>query len=212
MDEDLWEQYGEFNDQIDGLRESLKSSIKTEIKSELERLRLENKELRDKQRNLSELEAAADRAKRDAEYMAGQAKAEAIKMRFEEILKSLATPMYYALVSYKKRPKCNNCNEDRRLTFTSPDGQETVGYCQCNSSYATWSVRETWAFAVYQNRDGKGHHAIYDVSGDNEIRDTSAAIYDGQDFSDIKNYPTVVFRSEEKCAEYVEYRRSKEVV
>ena len=53
---DYFEEYSEFDAQIEEFKESLRNQVKEEIKSKIDRLEKRNKELEEKQKNLATLE------------------------------------------------------------------------------------------------------------------------------------------------------------
>lgn len=218
MDE-YWDDYGEFNEEIENLRTTLKTTVKEEITKELERLRKENSELKSKQQNLVQLEAEASRLVTQAQREFESAKQRGLQVRAKELLEQLSVPAYRVVVHYVARPKCDKCNDKRQLEFTYPSGRLGAETCNvCGSSKGVYSVvdaivveakisrwggkRElvTWYAPYYEDKDSGDDADV--IRGSSDVR-----FYKDEPFEKLGTGTN--FRDHDKAQEFADYLNSK---
>lgn len=145
-DPDYYHEPSEFEEMFDEFKTALASSIKDEHTRKVDRLTAENKEMREKLKNLRKLEMDASLAKQKAEMEVGRAKEEARqefrKARAMEILAELTEPRWRLHHKSHQKPKCNQCDNNRYLRFKSPQGREQSELCICADRTYTWEVEE----------------------------------------------------------------------
>lgn len=209
MDE-YWDDYGEFNEEIESLRESLKTAVKSEVRKELESLRTENKTLKEKVSNLDTLEREARDIKRKADNEYETAVRRANHAKADEIFKYLEDTKYGVTRNSYQLPKCDKCDKDRLMTFTYPSGKVGTERCvDCGVMQYAWETTTlvgtevdirrgelmVW-YKPYSTREDDYHS----MSG--SVR----KLYNGEDFEDItRDY---MFNDEAKAKEYAEYLNS----
>lgn len=133
--EEFYPEPGEFDEAIDGFKDTLRAAVKREVLDELEKLRAKNRELSQKVAQLDTLERAAELALREYERQMARAtqdaKAEVQKEGLRALLATLAEPRYRLGSAHRQGPKCETCDEDRNLRYTTPRGRETTERCEC---------------------------------------------------------------------------------
>ena len=155
-DLDFYNEPSEFEQEIDSFKESLRKAVKEEITEEITKLRATVKEQAGKLANLTALEEAAKRARQDYEHKATQAKQEAKrevqKEGIQKLLEVLAEPRYRIAVNYQQPPKCDKCDTDRRIPYTTPLGRKQSEHCDCATSEVVYVVEEQMAQEVSKRR------------------------------------------------------------
>ena len=143
---DYFHEPTEFEQEVDSFKEALRGSVKKEIADELEKLRATVKEQGEKLKNLAALEAAAKADKKAYEWKMGHAERFAMdkvkKEGIRKLLDVLAEPRYRIDTERRSQPKCNKCNEDRKLEYTTPRGRVAYEPCECAATTLVWVVEE----------------------------------------------------------------------
>ena len=151
-DEDFYQEPSEFDELMEDLKANLASKVKTEISDELTLLRTENAELRDKVKNLNRLEREVAAAKRDYEQRAKnaerEAKAEAKRLSAGEMLEAIGSPKYTVTTVSVFGDKCEKCDDQREIHFTSPSGKDLTERCACHVKYVRWVIQEQIAWTA----------------------------------------------------------------
>lgn len=150
-----YEYFGEasaFDQEVDGFKEALRKSVKQEITEELALLSAKVKEQGEKLKNLDALEAEAKAEKKTYEWKKAHAEREAEdKVRKEgirKLLDVLAEPRYRIETERRPQPKCNKCDEDRKLKYTTPRGRTAHESCECAATTLIWVVEEQFVHEI----------------------------------------------------------------
>lgn len=148
----------EYDEAVEGFKELLRKEVSEETQSRLKQLEKENGTLRAKVANLSQLEREAEGKIRDAQFAKDQAertaKQEAMRARACELLDIIATPKFTVTVTRVMIPKCDKCDEDRKLTYTTPRGKEQSEQCECWKSYQKYITETRRVASVGKSRHG----------------------------------------------------------
>ena len=144
---------------FDEIKERIRSQVKQEITEELTALRrTKTREMSEQLGNLRTLEKDAERAKREYEMKKDSAEYEARRQvekgGLKKLLTVLAEPRYTVSYEYLSGPKCDKCNEDRDLEYTTPRGKAATERCECATSTRHWKVEEVFVHEV-QKRNGQ---------------------------------------------------------
>lgn len=141
-----------FDQEVDGFKEALRKAVKQEITDEMESLRETVKEQAEKLKNLTALELAAEQKRNGYERKLDHAERDALaKVRKEgirKLLDVLAEPRYRIDTERKPQPKCNKCNEERRLRYTTPRGKVAYEPCECSATTLVWVVAEQYVHEI----------------------------------------------------------------
>lgn len=150
--EEFYPEPGEFDEAIDGFKDTLRAAVKREVLDELETLRTKNRELADKITHLDQLERDARNARaeyeRKMERASREAKAEVQKEGLRTLLATLAEPRYRLGIAHQQGPKCEKCDEDRNLHYTTPRGRESAERCECATTTSYLEPQETFVQEV----------------------------------------------------------------
>lgn len=215
----------EFDEKCGELIEFLKSKVKKEIQDELDRLRKENAELSPLKltlgNKLAELEREKDRYKWQENAMREQITRELKRTRLSELLSEFATILYVVRNEPIVQEKCNRCDNDRRIQYTTPLGRIAYERCTCADTINHYVVKEADCseFKIYTRNDeaytGKlvGWYKLKKERDYDYYESATFAmdnIYKGEDFKDLKYYYNVYFYEKEKAQEYVDWLNDKE--
>lgn len=203
--------------------EILKRMIKKEVLDELETLRSENAELRQYRDERKTYEAKI----RDTEYKCKvaieKAEREAKNARIHSLFGDMLTVGYMVASNNKKRPKCNKCNDQRRIEYVTPLGRHTYEVCDCEGYDHVYEVKEVEMIKfTIRKRGGWDHnenvvryfaHArnIYDDQEDENNYERVTWVYNNESFEELakQSYYGVAFLDKDKCQEYCDWRNEQ---
>jgi hypothetical protein len=174
-DEEFYYEPTEFDLMFNELKGNLTKSIKDEYITEMERLRKENAELQEVKINFDNIKNDYDRKKRELEYEYQNLKSNVRRERLNELLKDLEVELYTVGSTSKSKPKCNKCDEKRRIHFKTPSGKDSYEMCECDKKISIYEPIPT-LITSFSIRDGKGN-AWYKVR-DRGMRDEYLYYYD----------------------------------
>ncbi|WP_108669520.1 hypothetical protein [Peribacillus acanthi] len=132
-EEDFYYESSEFDIQVDQFKESLMKSVKEEFVSEMERLKKENEELQDVKYNFEKIKQDFEIKKRHLESDYQTLKNNVRRERLSQLMKELEVEMYTVASRGKTKPKCDKCDEERRIYYNTPSGRRTYESCECDS-------------------------------------------------------------------------------
>lgn len=197
----------------------LKKMIRKEVVDELEALRKENAELR----QFKSEKESHERKIRELEYQCKiaieNAQREAKQTRIHDLFGDMVSTGYMIRSNNTKRQKCNKCNDNRRIEYTTPLGKTAYEVCDCDGYDYFYEVAEVELLS-FKIRKGYGwsneesvskyyRHArnIYNDKDDYNEYQNVYDVYSGESFEDVKknNYYGTVFLDKEKCQEYCDW-------
>jgi len=147
-----------FDEEVEAFKAALRGSVKQEIQSELQSLRTSNREMSEKLANLRGLEREADRARIGYESKLRQAESTARRTVEKEgvgkLLALLREPRFKVVIEWDALPKCDRCDENRHLCYTTPRGKEAFETCDCAAKTRRYAVEEVLVHEVAK-RNGK---------------------------------------------------------
>lgn len=147
-----FEDYSAYDEVAESLKEALRESVTAEITARLNKLTAENIELRDKVKNLKQLETEVSLAKANYERETASARRDALsiirKEKLSELLSAIDEHLYTVETKQVPRDKCDRCNEDRRIPYKTPLGKDELELCDCAYQDSVWFVDEAIAHEV----------------------------------------------------------------
>jgi hypothetical protein len=191
------------------MKEVLLTSVKYQIecfKTDNERLIAENKALKDNECKIRDKERQLEREKSD---LMRQVR----KERLSELMKDFEVVMYQAEKIRVDLPKCNKCNDKRKIEFKSPTGKKMYEDCKCNVGKTVYIPQEYGCSSFTINRDNKKmdmwfkEHLERDgdwYSYDNNSNYCKAVYNEEMDYKDIEMYHTF-FKTKEECQKYCDW-------
>ena len=68
------------------------------------------------------------------------------------LIEEITKPLYIIDREYIKKPKCNKCDEDRKIWYKTPSGKDAYEYCDCNDSTIHFFVKEQGRERIYDDK------------------------------------------------------------
>ena len=189
------------------LKESLKKSIKEEVLKKMEKIEKENKELLEVKLNYNQIKVDFERKKNEYDDKLKELENKMKKAKLHELVNELcpSSIMYHVYEDsyYYVIPKCNKCNDNRKITFTSPFGKEYSDDCPyCSKQYLKFVMDEVEVRKLsYKWKSDSYNNGRYEDFG------CECRIHDGDYMS---NYKNTVFFSAYKCADNKSFEEIKE--
>lgn len=174
-DDDFYREPSEFEQQVDEFKESLMGSIKVEYKEEMERLRKENAELQEVKKKMKEIEQEYADKKRKLDWERKDLENKVRREKLSSLMSEYTVELYTVGSKAYKVPKCNKCDENRRINYKTPLGNETYESCDCSRSVHVYepiptmlvefSIRDGKSFAWYKVKEsGRDEYLSYNDS------------------------------------------------
>ena len=229
-DYDFWQEPSEFEMQIEEFKDTLRNEVKDEIKKKIESLENELatlKEFRDeKNKFINEYEAKIREIKREADTVKREAKESEEKWkkaRLHQLLGDYLTVGWRVDYKYEYGEKCDKCDDERKIHFTSPQGKEYTEDCQCAKRHYKYFPKEATLSKIYVKKknfrwDDKGetdfYNRYYIVENDDDYDKYSSSntVYEHGDidFTKVNSY-YAVFLNEEDCQKYCDWKKAQEL-
>jgi len=210
---DFFYEPSEFEMQIDEFKQSLLESVRDEYKAEMERLRKENSELQDIKKDFKNIQDEYARKCRELEYERDRMERKVRSERLNTLLEGFQTSLYRADWTYEYPPKCDKCDENRRISYTTPLGREATENCTCKVSTKTYYPLEYVLYDISLYRDGSQLRGYYEPKDVDRIRRTvdEKDIYQqGTPFEELQTHRYTFFKSKEDCQRYCDWLNEKE--
>ena len=215
--EDYWDEPSEFEKQVEEFKTSLRNAVKAEIKEKIDSLEKELEELKtfrdERDEFVKECNAKIADAKREAR--------EAKEARLHKILGDYLTFGWKVDAAYEYGEKCEKCDDNRKIHFTSPQGKQYEEDCQCAKRHYRYFPKlvELLEFRVKKKNfyssdaDVDFRNRYYYAKDDRDYERFRSAndVYTSSDidFEDVNSY-CAVFLNEEDCQKYCDWKNDKE--
>lgn len=222
--EDYWTEPNEFEQQVEEFKDALRNSVKEEIKEKIASLEKELAELKefknDKNKIIQEYENNIKKIKSESDAqirVAKESEEKWKKARLHQLLGDYLTVGWKAVYTREYGEKCDKCDDDRKIHFSSPQGKKYTEDCQCAKCYYKYHPKEATLAKIYVRKkrfdyDDKGkcdfYNRYYKVedTDDYDIYEISSEVYASSDFDYKKANPyKAVFLDEEDCTKYCEW-------
>ena len=232
IDYDYFEDYEEFDEKIEEFKDSLRNEVKDEIKNKIEKLESRNKELEEKQKNLSKLEneykEKIRKLEEEKEKEISILKQDFCRKSIEEIIDKVFTcqKLYNIVWKNVKISKCNCCDEDRKIIATDMFGREHKVKCQCDNYKKIYFYEKSKKeVSIWKDRNERKIKLLvkaysnwsdtYDsqiiVNYSTEDEEEQNYIIEKFDENNLpENYRYAYFTDEKEAQKYVDYLNSKE--
>lgn len=157
-DTDFYTEASEFDRQVDEFKESLMKGVKAEFIEEMESLRKENAELQSVKSNLKSIKEDYERKERDLNVKKQNLESQVRRERLSKLMDSIKIMAYtVGYSSQKLLEKCDKCDENRRIYYKTPLGNDNYEKCDCDKS-------------VYQYKPVKVPLITMNLKSNSEIR------------------------------------------
>ena len=204
----------EFDRQVGEFKEALLKSVKAEYVAEMDRLRAENEELQKVKRDWTSIQAEYANKHRQLEYEKSHLESKVRSARLVDLLKEYNVTMFSLGHERIEGPKCDNCNENRKILFKSPTGKQLHEDCVCGVSKLVYVPRENILSEINNHGYGKmtAWYKPYRDDGDGITLESSSVMKQVCDantpFESIERYGAF-FRTREDCQAYCDWLNAK---
>ncbi|MCP1159327.1 hypothetical protein [Bacillus infantis] len=218
-EEDFYHEPSEFEMMVEDLKNSLLKSVKEEYVIEMEKLRKENQDLQEVKRNFEKIKNDFENKKRDLYIEYETKKSQVRRERLSELMKDCEVELFSVASKPKFKPKCDNCDEKRRIYYKTPSGRETYEACNCASTLSiyepiqtilsSFSIRNGEGSAWYQIKD-RGQYDEYLHYYDDSVSGNQL-ITDEKQFDGITSTYKTLFKTEELAQKFCDLKNSEVV-
>lgn len=216
-EEDFYNESSEFEEMVDDLKVKLKESVKEEHIAEVEKLRKENEELQEVKADFEAIKQHYKEKEQQLERYKMDIKREVRKERLSELMKDREVVLYSARFRRIQGPKCDKCDENRKIHYKTPLGKDAVETCDCDKRYSVYEPRE-YRLIEFRldsfNRDMIMFYSVKERFDSNEEDfgryDSSHSvknsnIYDGETPFEKLEDKKPHFRTVEECQKFCDY-------
>lgn len=212
-DDDFYTEPCEFDVEIESFKEALSKAIQQKFLDEMDELREENTSLREFRDNKARYERELRAIKDEYQRKMQDAERQAHSKKLKDLLSTFAVVGYRAKPEYKKRPKCGQCDDNRKIHFVSPMGRKMTEDCSCAKSICTYSPKEVRLLKFYAGKEISDTYFEQTEDRDYDIYSLNAQIYDKnrKPFEDI-NYYSTVFLQEDDCQQFCDWLNEREAL
>lgn len=225
--EDYYEP-SEFDEKVEEFKDCLRSSIKEETQKEIERLKKENDSLQEIKRNWDNLVKEYEDKKRELGYKIQECESKAATKRLETLFEEtgMNVIMYKPDYNHVYGKKCNKCDDERYIHFSSPSRKDYKEDCECAKTLLKFSPQAFYLSEFRRNRYYGEKPMLFwfkrykDYSNDYDgyTYDSSNAekhVYESNDtfdelFETYGQYSSgLFFKTEEDCQRYCDWLNDK---
>lgn len=214
--EEFYGETGEYEQMIDDLKHMLMRKVKREIQDEMERLKAENAKLQEVKEKWDDLVGDYKEKEYKMKYTLEEERRKIARMRLADLFDAcgMNVILYKPTKHLVYGPKCDKCDADRYIHFTSPSGKEMKEYCECRKSIKIYAEKPYKLIRFYRDaRKNLSVTAIYEDNSNESYDDFRPCsvkcekVYAGESFDTIyAEYESAVFFEDEaKCKEYCDY-------
>ena len=218
FDEDCYPSYLR-SAELKPLVETLKKCIRAEYRNKVELLEDENRELSKFRDEYETYQASLAKLERKFNKNMETLKKKSFKRFVKEFFEDgyIVTNEYL----YDMFDKCDRCNDNRYIEFTSPTGKPLTEWCPCRQCVTQYKPTKIRTYEVMDNY-GNGVRIFTDTSSDGDrVELTDHTYYAGEDFSELIQLETkhgtsysgrktykfthIVFKTEEECQAFCDF-------
>ena len=193
----------------------MKNALTENTKYQIEKIKIENEELKEEYKKLSDKQHQVAIKERELLEKERILERQFYSKKFSELLKPFTDNYsgYYADDTYKKVKKCEKCDSDRKIIYTSPYGDKIKKDCLCNRKYNIYEPKHTVieVLSLWKNNyDNKfGITPKYESKSDDykwsKLEFTHFIdVFDETIADNIKKHDTL-FKSKEECQKYCDW-------
>lgn len=217
-DTDFYGEPNEFDRQVDEFKESLMRGVKAEFLEEMESLRKENAELQDVKKNFESIKSDYKRKENEFNRLESDIESRVRREHWLKLLKDQEVTLYKADYSFDQGEKCDKCDSNRYIHYTSPQGNPAKEKCNCAKNKIVWKPKLVirYEFKVKSGEVKAWYKESHYYDGVLCIDEDSSGVFARQvvtesleNYSDIDRQGTF-FEHENHCQEYCDYLQELE--
>jgi len=215
---DFYSEANEFDRQVDEFKESLMKGVKAEFLEEMEKLRKENAELQDVKKNFESIKRDYKQKENDLDRLQSTLESQVRREHWEKLLKDQEVTMYKADYNFVQGEKCDKCDSNRYIHYSSPQGNPVKEKCNCAKNKIVYKPKLVirYEFKIKSGEINAWYKKSAYYDGVLSIDEDSNGAFARQivtesleDFNDIDRQG-IFFKYENHCQEYCDYLQSEE--
>lgn len=215
--EDYYDNFSEFDRQIDEFKQSLITAVKEEHAAELDRLRKENAALQTVKRDFEQIQQEYRDKERQLERERKELAQTVRRERLGALMQDFQVTMWQPRHTTVRSPKCDKCDKYHDVEYTTPLGKKAKEKCSCYDGKTVYVPAECVCTEFKINeRDNKTLLIWYRMCEENtyDYAEHSSShyaecVYDGSlKYEDMKQYETY-FKTAEECQGYCDWLTEK---
>lgn len=208
-DEEFYDEPHEFNNQVEVFRQGLINSVKSDYKSEMERLRQENKELQHIKENFKAIKQEYKNKEMELERDKQDMRQKVRRERLNDLMSDFQIILYRVGYDTEELPKCNKCDEHRRIHYKTPRGKDSYERCECAEGKRVCSPKENHCYEFKIDRDNKEILAFYEYSdeyGSMTLSNKEGITWEeGMNYEDLRRPFRIFFKNKKDCQKYCDW-------
>lgn len=221
-DDEFYNEPSEFEMQMEEFKEGLAKAIKSEFLEEMECLKKENRNLQEIKEHFEQIKRDYERKKSECDRVMFEASEKAKRMKIEELMEHFKVFFWRPDWEYLYGPKCDKCDENRRIDVVLPSGKTVKDECQCGKSsmrvmLPERMVRHEFAdrkqgIAAWYRACGKEGERYYTLDCIRSVFAEKNMVQPGTSFDVLEkkeNQQDLLFASREECLAYCEFLNEK---
>jgi regulator of replication initiation timing len=196
----------------------LKEALKQTSKENYEQIIAENKKLKAENAELQKFVGEIDDIKYQLRREQTEIESKVRRQRLSEVMKDFEVELYRPKYDFILLPKCNKCDENRKIKFLSPSGKEHFETCSCHKKERNNYCVESYYCSEFNggndvwNKRIRAWYKVIKKGTDDEYYSYESSTYlktliqeDFTDFESLENKNETFFRSKETCQAYCDY-------
>ena len=157
----MWEDFynegpSDFDITIEEFKEELRKNVRDEYVKEMTRLKKENEELQDVRKNWAQIQMEYRLKEEKFNRETSDIKRELARKRIDELTTIADFSEHIYVIDYKdgRVPKCDKCDDNRQIHFTSPSGRDFREDCPvCGKRYCIYYPKPVDAIKIRFSKD-----------------------------------------------------------
>jgi FtsZ-binding cell division protein ZapB len=194
-------------------QEKMKDALLDTVKLDIANTKYENTKLKEENKTLKEREHEVNQKERQLEIEKKNLMLKVRNERLAELMKDFEVVMYKVRTTIEKLPKCNNCDDNRKIHFKSPLGNDMSESCLCDKGKTIYIPMEFICTEFRINSNNKEMSMWYKMNRGSdydyysyESSDYAETVYNNDmKYEDLKSYYHIYFKSINECQKYCDW-------
>lgn len=170
----MWEDFynegpSDFDIAIEEFKEGLRKIVRDEYVKEMTRLKKENEELQEVKKNWAQIQMEYQFKEEKFNREKSEIERELARKKFNELTTIADFSEHLYVIDYKEGyvPKCNKCDDNRQIHFTSPSGRDCKEDCPvCGKRYCIYYPKPVDAIKIRFSKDPYLKNEVWAVKCD----------------------------------------------
>ena len=194
-------------------QQRMKDVLLEGIKFEIENIKKENEELKKRNQKLIAQKQKVEQKERELQSQKEDLMRQVKRERLGQLLGDCELVMYKVITTSIKPPKCDKCDQNRKIYFQSPSGKSMSEDCLCNIGKKAYTPFEHVCTEFRVNNDNNKLLMWYKVNRDGdydwcsyESSSICKTVYnENMKYEDLKQHYDLFFKSKEECQKYCDW-------